>query len=51
MGDEEKMDAILCQLFQNGRTEMPPFVTWQDFLEACHLTEDQLQLEGDEARG
>lgn len=51
VGGEEKMDAILCQLFQNGGTEMPPFVTWQDFLEACHLTEDQLQLEGDEARG
>lgn len=48
VGGEEKMDAILSGLFQNGGTEMPPFITWQDFLDACGLTEDQLTLEGDE---
>lgn len=45
VGGEEKMDQILQNLFQNGGTEMPPFVTWQDFLDACDVTEDRLALE------
>lgn len=48
IGGEEKMDEILQGLFVNGGTEMPPFITWQDFLDACGLTEDQLSLEGGE---
>lgn len=51
VGGEEKMDQILQNLFQNGGTEMPPFVTWQDFLDACDVTEDQLVLEGGENLG
>ena len=38
------MDQILRELFQNGGTELPPYVTWQDFLDACGLTEEQLTL-------
>lgn len=51
VGGEEKMDDILRGLFQNGGTELPPFVTWQDFLDACGLTEAQLALEGGENLG
>lgn len=36
-------------LFQNGGTEMPPYVTWQDFLGVCNLTEEQLALDGGES--
>ena len=43
-GGEEQMDQILRELFQNGGTELPPYVTWQDFLDACGLTEEQLTL-------
>ncbi|MDE7243517.1 MAG: hypothetical protein K2O18_06015 [Oscillospiraceae bacterium] len=47
-GGEAEMDRILRELFQNGGTEMPPFITWQDFLDACGLTEDQLIIGGDD---
>lgn len=46
VGGEAEMDRILQELFQNGRTEMPPFITWQDFLDACNVTEDQLIIGG-----
>lgn len=46
VGGEKEMDQVLSRLFNNGGTEMPPFVTWQDFLDACGLIEDQLDLEG-----
>lgn len=48
VGGESEMDRILQELFQNGGTEMPPFITWQDFLDACGLTEEQLMLGGDD---
>ena len=41
---EAKMDEVLANLFENGGTEMPPYVTWQDFLDACNLTEEELML-------
>ena len=28
---------------------MPPYVTWQDFLGVCNLTEEQLALDGGES--
>ena len=46
VGGEAQMDEILKGLFQQGGTEMPPYLTWQDFLDACGLTEEQLNLEG-----
>lgn len=42
VGGEEKMDSILAGLYKNGGTEMPPIVTWHDFLNACKLTEEDL---------
>lgn len=45
VGGEEKMDEILRGLFQNGGTQMPPYLIWQDFLDACGLTQEQLSLE------
>lgn len=39
------MDEILRGLFQNGGTQMPPYLIWQDFLDACGLTQEQLSLE------
>lgn len=51
VGGEEAMDEILNGLFQTGGTELPPFLTWQDFLDACGLTEEQLALEGGEDLG
>lgn len=51
VGGEEEIDKILKSLFQNGGTEMPPYITWQDFLDACGVTEEQLNLEGDENIG
>ena len=47
IGGEGNMDHVLSKLFQNGGTEMPPMVTWQDFLDACHLSEEQLDLNDD----
>ena len=51
VGGEAAMDAILQTLFQHGGTEMPPYVTWQDFLDACGLTEDQLAVKGGHGNG
>ena len=51
VGGEAAMDAILQTLFQQGGTEMPPYVTWQDFLDACGLTEDQLAVKGGHGNG
>lgn len=45
VGGEEKMDAILAKLYKNGGTEMPPYITWHDFLNACGLKEEDLNLE------
>ncbi len=45
VGGEEKMDEILAGLFENGGTEMPPFVTYNDFLNACGLSKEELELD------
>ncbi len=42
----EALDEALRKLFTGGGTEMPPYITWQDFLDACGLTEADLSLEG-----
>lgn len=51
VGGEEKMDKILRDLFQNGGTQMPPYLTWQDFLDACGLKQEDLGLEEGEKNG
>lgn len=42
---EDEMDAVLTGLYQNGGTEHPPFITWHDFLNACGLTEEELNID------
>ncbi|WP_304507404.1 hypothetical protein [Anaerotignum sp.] len=42
---EDKMDAVLTELYQNGGTEHPPFITWHDFLNACGLKEEELNID------
>ncbi|MEM1485616.1 M1 family aminopeptidase [Oscillospiraceae bacterium PP1C4] len=34
---EERMDEVWAQLFSQGGTEMPPFISLNDFLTACGL--------------
>ncbi|MBU5312095.1 hypothetical protein KQI38_08650 [Tissierella carlieri] len=45
VGGEERMDEILAELYQNGGTEMPPYITYNDFLEACGLRKEELILD------
>lgn len=40
VGGQEQMDAILSRLYQEGGTEMPPYVSLNDFLNACGLTKE-----------
>lgn len=42
----EALDEALRGLFTGGGTEMPPYITWRDFLDACGLDEADLLLEG-----
>lgn len=44
VGGEEKMDQILSDLYINGGTEESPYLTYQDFLNACGLEEGDLDL-------
>ncbi|MCG4580940.1 M1 family aminopeptidase [Clostridium cochlearium] len=42
VGGEDKMDKILAKLYNNkSKTK----ITWQDFLDACELKEEELNLE------
>ena len=45
IGGEEKMDAVLAELYQNGGTQMPPIITYTDFLNACGLSEEALSID------
>lgn len=42
---EDKMDVVLTGLYQKGGTEHPPFITWHDFLNACGITEEELNID------
>ena len=44
MGGEEAMDQILHDLFNRELDPMYPYLTYQEFLDACHLTEEDLNL-------
>lgn len=44
VGGEEKMDQILYDLFNRELDPMYPYLTYQDFLDACGLTEEELNL-------
>ncbi len=45
VGGEAAMDEILCALFNREIDPAYPYLTYQDFLEACHLTEEDLNLD------
>ena len=44
VGGEEAMDQILHDLFNRELDPMYPYLTYQDFLDACGLTEEDLNL-------
>ena len=44
-GGEEAMDEILSGLFSRELDPMYPYLTYQDFLDACGLTEEALTLD------
>ena len=44
VGGEEAMDQILHDLFNRELDSMYPYLTYQEFLDACHLTEEDLNL-------
>lgn len=44
VGGEEAMDKILKTLFNRELDPMYPYLTYQDFLDACGLTEEELNI-------
>ena len=44
VGGEERMDQLLCNLFNPELDWTYPYLTYQDFLDACGLTEEALNL-------
>ena len=44
VGGEEAMDQILHDLFNRELDPMYPYLTYQEFLDACGLTEEELDL-------
>lgn len=44
VGGEDAMDEILSTLFNRELDPMYPYLTYQEFLEACDLTEEDLNL-------
>ena len=44
VGGEEAMDQVLCGLFTRELDPMYPYLTYQEFLDACGLTEEALDL-------
>lgn len=45
VGGEKKMDIILKKLFNRKIDNSNPYLTYQDFLDACKLNEEDLNLE------
>lgn len=44
LGGEEQMDAVLRELFAAGGTEVPGYLSWQDFLDVSRLSEEVFDL-------
>ena len=44
LGWEEAIDQVLCGLFTRELDPMYPYLTYQEFLDACGLTEEALDL-------
>lgn len=45
VGGEQAMDKILYKLFNREIDSSYPYLTYQEFLDACGLTEEELELE------
>lgn len=45
VGGEKAMDKILFSLFNRDLNQKNPYLTYQEFLDACHLREEELNLE------
>ncbi len=45
VGGEEAMDEILFSLFNRELDPEYPYLTYRDFLDACNLTEEDLNIE------
>ena len=45
VGGEEAMDRILHQLFNRELDWTYPYLTYEEFLDACGLTEEELSLD------
>lgn len=45
VGGEEAIDTILSDLFQRELDPMNPYLTYDDFLNACNLTREDLNIE------
>ena len=45
VGGEEAMDQILRSLFSRELDPAYPYLTYQDFLDACGLKEEDLNLD------
>lgn len=41
---EDKLDAVWAQLYTQGGTQMPPYISLTDFLDACGLTKGDVGL-------
>ncbi len=42
---EEKLDAALSELYQNGGTESPPYISFHDFLAACGVSKEEFSYD------
>lgn len=45
IGGEEKMDKLLAKLYRNSGTDSHPYITYNEFLKACGLKEEDLTLD------
>ncbi len=42
---EDKLDAALSELYQNGGTEFPPYISFTDFLNACGVSKEEFNYD------
>ena len=42
---EDKLDAALSKLYQNGGTEAPPYISFNDFLNACGVSKEEFHYD------
>ena len=41
----KRLEEVLTQLYRDGGTEMPPYLTYNDFLNASGLTREEISVE------